>query len=294
MSSKCNLCPRKCNVDRNNSLGYCKSTTEIKLALASLHQWEEPCISGGNGSGTIFFSGCVLDCCFCQNFSVSSQGFGKEVSLQRLADIMLELQDKNAHNINLISPTHFADKIVRALDIAKPKLKIPVVYNTGGYENTETIDKLNGYIDVYLPDFKYYDNSLAIKYSNAPSYFEHTSKAITHMIKQVGKPVFDENNMLKKGVLIRHMVMPNCHKDSIAIMQWLAANLENDSFLVSVMSQYTPCFNSTIHPEINRKIFSYEYHKVVDMVEKLCLNGFMQEKSSATFEYTPNFDLSGI
>lgn len=291
----CHLCPRNCNVDRSNVTGFCKSGDKIKAARAALHHWEEPCISGTKGSGTVFFSGCTLQCCFCQNYAISSQGIGKEITPKRLGEIFLSLQDQGAHNINLVTATQFLPWILPALDQVKDNLKIPVVYNCGGYETCETIDMLKNYIDIYLPDLKYYDSSLSAKYSKASDYFSVASKAIAHMIAQTGKPVFDKQGILQKGVIIRHMVLPGCRKDSIQLLHWIKDNLPKDHYLVSLLSQYTPFYKSAEYPEINRRITSYEYNSVLNEAVSLGLvNGFMQEKSSAKEEYTPPFDLEGI
>lgn len=289
----CTLCPRQCNIDRTNSYGFCGMGENIKIARADLHFWEEPCISGKNGSGTIFFSGCTLKCCFCQNYKISSGGFGKEISIQRLADIMLELQDKGANNINLVSGTHFTDGIIKALDLCRHKLKIPVIFNSSGYETVETINRLNGYIDVYLPDLKYCDNDIAVRYSNAPNYFSIATKAILEMFNQVGK-ISINNELIEKGVIIRHLVLPTHRQDSFKILDWISDNFSNNDILISIMSQFTPCYKCNSFPEINRRISTFEYNKVVDYALSLDLKGFMQEKSSAKEEYTPDFDLTGI
>lgn len=294
-STNCQLCPRNCNVNRNLTTGFCGCTNKLKAARAALHFWEEPCISGTKGSGTVFFSGCTLKCCFCQNHSISSGEIGKEISSEHLGEIFLSLQKQGAHNINLVTATQFLPWILPALDSVKEELKIPVVYNCGGYEKPEIIDLLKDYVDIYLPDLKYYDTSLSARYSKAPDYFPAASKAVKHMIQQTGKPVFDENGILQKGVIVRHMVLPGCKKDSFAILHWMKENLPEDSYLLSLMSQYTPCYKSCEYPEINRRITTYEYNKVLDEAISLGLvNGFMQERSSAKEEYTPPFDLEGI
>ncbi len=289
----CNLCPRACGADRAAEKGFCGGGYTIKAARASLHFWEEPCISGKNGSGTVFFSGCNLKCCFCQNYNISAENFGKEISIERLAEIFLELQEQNAHNINLVNPTHYVPLIIKALDIAKPRLKIPVVYNSGGYETVETIAMLDGYVDIFLPDLKYKSSLLSEKYSHAENYFGFASKAIIAMFEQVGKPIFD-GDILKKGVIIRHLVLPNARQDSIEVLEWIANNFEKGDVLVSLMSQYTPFYKSCEHKEINRRISTFEYNKVLEKAVSLGLDGYMQEKSSAKEEYTPDFDLSGL
>ena len=291
----CRLCPRNCGVNREKALGFCKEKNVLRAARAALHDWEEPCISGTQGSGTVFFSGCTLKCCFCQNHEISQGDIGKEISIVKLTDIFLSLQEQGAHNINLVTPTQFLPWILPALKAAHPLLHIPVVYNCGGYEKPEIICLLKDYVDIYLPDFKYYDSGLSLRYSGAKDYFQAASKAIPAMIEQTGPPVFDSQGLLKKGVIIRHMVLPGCRKDSSAILNWLCHNLPKDSFLLSLLSQYTPFYKSNLYPEINRRITSYEYNKVLEEAIDLGLtNGFMQEKSSAKEEYTPPFDLEGL
>lgn len=291
--SACDLCPRNCGVNRNFETGFCGGGSKIKIARAALHFWEEPCISGENGSGTVFFSGCNMKCCFCQNYKISAENFGEEISVERLSEIFIELQNKNAHNINLVNPTHFVPLIVEALEMSKPQLKIPVVYNSSGYESLETLNMLKGYIDIFLPDLKYKDSVISEKYSNAENYFEVAAKAIKTMFSQVGKPVFD-GNIMKSGLIIRHLVLPNSRNDSMAILEWISENFEIDDLLISLMSQYTPFYRSSEFPEINRRISTFEYNKVLDKAISLGLKGYMQEKSSAKEEYTPDFDLTGI
>lgn len=294
-TNPCNLCPRKCGINRTSSLGFCRCGSRIKAARAALHFWEEPCISGTSGSGTVFFSGCTLKCCYCQNYKISGECFGKEITVDRLAEIFLELQDKGANNINLVTATQYIIEVMRALDIAKPKLRIPVVYNCGGYECIETIRALNGYVDIFLPDLKYYSSELSLKYSKAQDYFEVASKAIKEMITQTGGLTYNENGMLQKGVIIRHLVIPGARKDSIKILNWMSENLPRDKYLLSLMSQFTPTDGCAEHKEINRRITAFEYKSVVDEAIRLGLqNGFMQEKSSAKEEYTPPFDLEGV
>lgn len=243
----------------------------------------------------MFFSGCTLRCCFCQNYSISSEGFGKEISVERLSDIFLELQDQGAHNINLVTATMYVPSILRAIDKVKHKMKIPFLFNCGGYERIETIKMLSDYIDIFLPDIKYYDSTLSKEFSMAEDYFEYASKAIEQMICQTGKLEFDENGLLKKGVILRHMVLPGCYKDSIKLLEWMAESLDKDSFLVSLMSQYTPYYKSKEHKKINRRLTTFEYNKVLDKAIELGLtDGYMQEKSSAKEEYTPPFNLEGV
>lgn len=291
---KCGLCPRKCGADRTKTKGFCGGGEMVKLARAALHYWEEPCISGENGSGTVFFSGCPLKCCFCQNFDISAENFGKEISVERLGEIFLELQEKGANNINLVNPTHYAPWIIEALDSVRGELKIPVVYNSGGYETAETLKLMDGYVDIYLPDLKYMSSEISAKYSGAGDYFEVASKAIGIMLEQVGKPVFGDDGMLKRGVIVRHLALPNNRRDSIALVKWLAESFSPEEILLSVMSQYTPFYNSKNFPEINRRISAFEYNAVLSAVEETGFGGFMQEKSSAKEEYTPVFDLEGV
>ena len=289
------LCPRKCGVDRSVVTGFCGAGNEVIIARASLHKWEEPCISYKNGAGTVFFSGCNLHCCFCQNNKISNELFGKIISDEKLADIFLSLQDMGADNIDLVTPTHFINNIINALDKVKHKLSIPVVYNCGGYELVDTIKKLNGYIDIYLPDIKYFSPDISAKYSNAPDYFEAASDAVLAMISQVGKLCFNDEGGLMKGTVIRHMVLPSHRHDSIDIMDWIAENTSSNDVLVSIMNQYTPFdFISDEYPELKRRITKMEYNSVVDHAAELGINGFSQQKSSASEEYVPDFDLTGI
>lgn len=295
--SSCTLCPRMCRADRTAQTGFCKAGGTIKIARAALHPWEEPCISGTKGSGTVFFSGCTLKCVFCQNYSISHDCFGKEISVGRLAEIFLELQSQGAHNINLVTATQYLPSVKQALDLIRPALKIPVVYNCGGYERVETLREFSDYIDIYLPDLKYYDGCLSKKYSAAKDYFPVAAAAIEEMIRLTGGLAWDEKNpsLLKKGVIIRHMVLPGAKDDSIRLLHWIKDTLPPGQYLISLMSQYTPFYKAAMYPELNRRITSYEYDKVVDTAIELGLmNGYMQEKSSAKEEYTPPFDLSGV
>lgn len=287
----CNLCPRMCDADRAKAAGFCTMGNNIKVARAGLHHWEEPCISGKNGSGTVFFSGCVMRCDYCQNHDISAGGFGKEISADRLAEIFLELQEQGAHNINLVSPTHFVPQIINALDTVKNRLHIPVVYNTGGYERVETLKMLSGYVDIYLPDVKYYSDEAA-RLSHAPHYFEAAMAAVGEMVRQTGKPVFD-GELLKKGTIVRHMVLPYLYKDSVEVIKRVGERFGSD-ILFSLMSQYTPSHKAKDDPRLDRRITTFEYRKALDAVIEAGMQGFMQEKSSAKEEYTPAFDLSGV
>lgn len=292
---ECRLCPRKCGADRETALGFCGMKRGVKIARAALHQWEEPCISGSDsarGSGTVFFSGCVMRCIFCQNHDISAGGFGKDISTRRLSEIFLELQDKGAWNINLVSPTPFVPEIIRALDMVKGRLNIPVVYNCGGFERVETLRALEGYVDIYLPDIKYYSDELAQELSSAPHYFDTAMRAAEEMLRQTGKPRFDQNGMLLGGVIIRHLVIPGHYHDSQEVIRRVGERFGQD-VLFSLMSQYTPFWKAKEIKSLNRRITTFEYRKALDAVYDAGLEGFMQERSSAKEEYTPDFDLSG-
>ena len=288
---KCNLCPRKCGIDRNSVPGFCGVTNTIKIARAGLHFWEEPIISGKEGSGTIFFSGCNLKCVYCQNYDISTEAFGKEISVNRLAEIFKELEDKGANNINLVTPSHYAQQIVEALKIYRPN--IPIVYNTSGYDSLEVLKIMDGWVDVYLTDLKYFSSELSKKYSKAEDYFKVATAAIKEMVRQQPNNVF-EKDLLKKGVVIRHMVLPGCEKDSCKVLDWIKENLGAET-LVSVMGQYTPYHNSKNYPEINRKLKPIEYKIVLNHFLKIGLtNGFSQDLDSASEEYIPPFNLEGV
>lgn len=296
---ECRLCPRECKVDRSKTVGYCGMGGRLTAAKAMLHYWEEPCISGEGGSGAVFFSGCVLRCAYCQNYSISTERHGKEITAERLAKIFLELQEQGAENIDLVNPTHFVPQIITALERAKAEgLNIPIVYNSGGYEKLETLKTLDGLIDVYLPDVKYFDDELARRLSNAPNYFEIAMAAVGEMVRQTGKPIFKylENGRLIRGTIVRHLVLPNCYKDSVEIVRRLGERFGGE-ILFSLMSQYTPFGRVVTDPglsKMNRRITTFEYNKVLDTVIEAGLDGYMQERSSAKEEYTPEFDLSGL
>ena len=293
--NECKLCPRLCGADRTKKTGFCGAGNNIKLAKAYLHKWEEPCISYKNGAGTVFFSGCNLHCCYCQNNSISNELFGIEVTVEKMGEIFLKLQDDGADNIELVTPTHFVPQIIESLDKVKARLNIPVIYNTGGYELVDTIKMLKGYIDVYLPDIKYFSADVSARYSNAPDYFERVSEAVPEMIRQVGKLVFNKDGGIEKGTIIRHLVLPKQRHDSMKILDWINRNTSADDVMVSIMNQYTPFdFISDEFPELKRRITKMEYNSVVDHAAGLGLNGFTQEKSSSSEKYVPDFDLSGI
>ena len=292
MLEKCNLCGFNCNVNRNESFGVCQCGVPIKMALASIHRWEEPCISGTNGSGTVFFSGCNLHCQFCQNYEISANHFGKEISIERLSQIFIELQEKKVHNINLVSPTPYVPQIIEAIKLAKKNgLTLPIVYNTNSYETIETLKMLEGYIDIYLPDLKYYDDEVALKYSKVPNYFAIASQNILEMFRQVGATVF-QNGLMQKGIIVRHLIMPGQILQTKRILDWIKQNLPRNIF-ISIMAQYFPTYNAKNYPEINRKITMQEYNFVVSMLKDF-ENGYLQDISDKEEEYVPHFDLSGI
>lgn len=294
---RCELCPRKCGVDRAVKTGFCGMGEEITAAKAMLHFWEEPCVSGTRGSGAVFFSGCVMRCAFCQNYSISSENAGRVISENRLAEIFLELQQKGAQNISLVNPTHFVPQILRALETAKRRgLSLPIVYNSGGYERVEMLQMLNGAIDVYLPDVKYFSDELAKTLSSAPGYFETAMSAVEEMIRQVGKPQINDRGEITRGVIVRHLVLPGHYKDSIEVIRRLGERF-GGKILFSLMSQYTPFGRVKTDPELakmNRRITTFEYRKALDAAIDAGLDGFMQEKSSAKEEYTPDFDFEGL
>ena len=287
----CNQCPRRCNVDRENALGYCKAPNAYKLARASLHFWEEPCISGKSGSGAVFFSGCNLGCVFCQNYEISHKCKGVEVSEERLIRIFEHLVDEGANNINLVNPTHYAVQLAHTLKKYKPP--VPVVYNTSGYESVDTLKLLDGLVDIYLPDFKYMRNDKALRYSRAEDYPQFAMAALMEMKRQVGNDVFDENGIMKRGMIIRHLVLPGNTNSAIQALDYLAENF-GDTY-ISVMAQYVPCTDLSEYKEINRKITKREYDKVVNHILELGLEKvFLQKLESATEDYIPDFDLSGV
>lgn len=291
--NSCTICPHNCKINRNNGqIGRCRSGDKVKIALASVHNYEEPCISGKNGSGTIFFSNCNLNCIYCQNYEISQLGKGKDVTVEELAKIILRQQAKGVNNINLVTPTMYAYQIIEALKIAKANgLHIPVIYNTNGYENVETIKMLAGYIDVYLPDLKYYSNELSTKYSKADNYFEIATTAIQEMQKQVGIPVFNENGIIQKGVIIRHLVLPNHIQNSKHILKWIKENMPEGTY-VSVMAQYFPTYKAKEDRLLNRKLSKKEYKEIENYLYTLELeNGYIQELGEHEEEYVPDFNM---
>ncbi len=296
----CTLCPRECKVDRSNGVkGYCGYDDKLYVARAALHMWEEPCISGENGSGTVFFSGCPLRCVFCQNGNIANTSIGKEITIERLVKIFLELQEKGANNINLVTPTHYTLHILEALKLAKERgLKIPVVYNTSGYEKVETLKMLEGLVDIYLPDMKYYSNELAKKYSRTDDYFEMAANALKEMYRQVGTFKFDESTgMMKKGIIVRHLVLPGNIEDSKKVIKYLFDNYGHNIYM-SIMSQYTPMEAIKLlndYSELHNKLDFDEYDKLLDYAIDLGVeNAFIQEEDVAKESFIPDFNCEGV
>ncbi len=290
----CNICPHRCKVNRlDGKIGRCKCDDKVKIALASIHHYEEPCISGKNGSGTIFFSNCNLNCIYCQNYEISQQGKGKIISIEHLAEIFLNQQKKNVNNINLVTPTMYVPQIIEAIKIARNNgLNIPIIYNSNGYENVETIKMLEGYIDIYLPDLKYYSNKISKKYSNIDNYFEIAINAIKEMQKQVGNPVFDNNGIIKKGVIIRHLILPNHLLNTKNILKYIKENFNEDTY-ISLMAQYFPTYKAKEDKFINRKLTKKEYKEIESYLYSLDIkNGYIQDLGEHEEEYVPNFDFS--
>ncbi len=292
---KCNLCPRKCLIDRTKTIGYCKSSDKVKVARSALHYFEEPSISGTNGSGTIFFSNCNLKCCYCQNKEISTDGFGKEISIERLSEMMLELEKNGANNINLVTPTHYVPSIIEAIKIARSKgLSIPIVYNTSGYENVETLKLLEGYIDIYLTDFKYFDNKLGKDLSKCSNYFEVASKALEEMYRQTGKNKFNDNGLMTKGIIVRCLVLPTKSDDTKKIINYLYKKYQDNIYL-SIMNQYTPVNYIKDYPYLNKTISDDEYNKVIDYAIDLGVkNAYIQEGGTCSESFIPAFDLEGV
>ena len=284
----CELCPRKCGVDRTKAKGFCGTGSEIRLAKYMVHYGEEPVITGTKGSGAIFFSGCNLRCAFCQNYPISHGLKGENISREKLIDIILSLKEKGVHNINFVTATHYSSLIAEVLEEIKNKLDIPVVYNCGGYESVESLKRLNGLVDIYLPDLKYYSSLLSEKYSGAGDYFEKASLAIEEMVRQQPKTVIADG-IMQKGVIIRHLVLPKGYKDSMKLMEWVKTSFPENTPLVSVMRQYTPCYDAVNFPEINRRLTTFEYDKVTEKCAELGLEGFTQEKGCETLDMTPDF-----
>ena len=291
----CMLCPRCCKVNRLiGEVGFCKATDKLKVAKVSLHKYEEPCISGSIGSGTIFFSHCNLGCVYCQNYDISIKNYGREVSIERLSEIMLEQQKRGAHNINLVTPTHYVPQIIEAIKLAKEKgLNIPIIYNTSGYERRETIKLLNGYIDIYLTDFKYFDDEIAYKYSKANNYKKHAMESLEEMFRQIGKNKFD-GELMMKGIIVRHLILPGFINDSKKIISYLY-NTYKDDIYISIMNQYTPLKQVEKYKELNRIITEDKYNEVIDFAIKIGVNNaFIQEGETQKESFIPSFDNEGV
>ena len=291
--NKCTICPHKCGINRNkNQVGRCKSKNTVKIGLYSTHNFEEPCISGKNGSGTIFFSNCNMNCIYCQNYEISQEGKGKEITIEELANIFLIQQEKNVENINLVTQTTYVQQINEAIKIAKKRgLKIPIVYNTNGYENVETLKLLEGYIDIYLPDLKYANSKLSKQYSKVDNYFEIATNAIKEMHRQVGPPKLDENGIIKKGLMIRHLVLPNNLVNSKIILKWIKENIDENVY-ISIMAQYFPTYKAKSVEKLNRKLTKTEYKEIEEYVYKLNIkNGYMQDLGKHEEEYVPKCEV---
>ncbi len=290
----CELCPRRCRVDRAKTLGFCGAGENLRVALVSLHKWEEPCLVGKNGAGTIFFSHCNLKCVYCQNFSISHGGCGAEISIERLAEIFIEQQIRGAANIELVTPTHYTDKICAAIDLAKARgLTLPIVWNSNAYENLETLELLRGRVDIFLPDLKYFDDEPAKTFSNAPNYFDIAAAAIKKMFELVGSPQFDGDKMIR-GVIVRHLVLPNFRRDSIKIVDWLYKTF-GDEIFISLMNQYTPVFRAGEFKKISRALTTFEYQSVVEHATELGIkNCFIQIGKTADKNFIPDFNLDNV
>lgn len=289
---KCTICPHNCGINRtSNQIGRCKSKDTVKIALYSIHNFEEPCISGKKGSGTVFFSNCNMNCVFCQNYEISQQGKGKEITIEELAEIFIKQQEKDVENINLVTPTSYVPQIIEAIKVARNKgLKLPIVYNTNGYEKVETLKMLEGYVDIYLPDFKYSDNELAKRLSKVDNYFEIATQALTEMYRQTGKAVFDDRGIMQKGMIIRHLVLPNHILNSRKVLKWINENMHD--VYVSVMAQYFPTYKAKDIEDINRKLTKEEYEQIENYLYRLDLeNGYIQELGEHEEEYVPKWDI---
>lgn len=291
----CELCPRRCKINRKKFVGYCGAGEKISVALVSLHKFEEPCLTGNTGAGTIFFSHCNLKCVFCQNFKISHKGFGKDIDVERLAEIFLEQQNRNATNIELVTPTHYVPQICTAVDIAKSHgLKIPVVYNSNAYENLSTLDLLKNRVDIFLPDLKYFDNELAKTFSNADNYFYYATQAIIKMFELVGENKFNSQGLMIRGVIVRHLILPNCRHDSIKIIDWLYKTF-GDKIFISLMNQYTPIFRADKFKKISRKLTTFEYNSVINHALDIGVkNCYMQTAGTVGESFIPNFNCEGV
>lgn len=292
----CRLCRRNCGVNRlKGEKGYCKAGMDVRVARAALHHWEEPCISGKNGSGTIFFSNCNLSCVFCQNHKISQEGTGRDITIEKLSSLFLEQQERGAHNINLVTPTHYIPQIIASLQIAKNKgLKLPILFNTNSYINVDALKLLNGYIDVYLPDLKYFNDKYAVKYSNAPGYFKQAAAAMKEMFSQVGETVLNEEGMITKGMIIRHLMLPGLLFDSKKVIDYIHTTFGN-SVYISIMNQYTPLFKAAEHSEINKPLNPAHYDSLVNYCLDIgIVNGFIQESGTSSDKFVPEFNFEGL
>ena len=293
---ECTLCPRNCHSDRiNKKTGYCGMDNTVRVARAALHMWEEPCISGEKGSGAVFFTGCGLKCCFCQNREIAIGKSGLEISVDRLGEIFLELEEKGAANINLVTGAHFVPQIISALELARKKgMSLPIIYNSSGYEKVETLKMLEGYVDVYLPDFKYMESDLAEKFSHAADYPQTAKEAIREMVRQTGPVIINEDGYILRGTIVRHLILPGHTKNSVSVLEYLYHEY-GDNIFISIMNQYTPVFKQEKYTELNRKVTKREYEKVLDAAVKLgIVNGFMQEGETAKESFIPSFDYEGV
>lgn len=290
----CELCPHRCCVDRVNRLGFCGAAESLRVALVSLHQWEEPCLVGERGAGTIFFSHCNLRCVYCQNFSISHEGFGAEVSIERLAEIFIEQQNRGAANVELVTPTHYTEQICAAIDIAKTRgLTLPIVWNSNAYENLDTLELLRGRVDIFLPDLKYFDDTAARTFSNAPNYFAIASDAVKKMFELVGSAQIIGRQMIR-GVIVRHLVLPNYRRDAMKIIDWLYETF-GDEIFISLMNQYTPIYRANEFKKISRALTTFEYQSVVDHAAELGIkNCFVQIGKTADKSFIPNFNLDNV
>ncbi|MBQ9759802.1 MAG: radical SAM protein [Clostridia bacterium] len=290
MSTNCDQCPRACGADRERTVGYCGVPWEFHVARAALHPWEEPQISGTRGSGTVFFCGCNLRCVYCQNRAVSRAELGRRLDAEQLLDVMLRLEAAGAHNINLVTPTQYAQQLVPVLERAKQCLHIPIVYNCGGYEGVDALRCLEGLVDIYLPDFKYVSTELSARYSGAQDYCEVATRALAEMLRQTGAPIIGADGIMTRGVIVRHLVLPSARKDSVAVLRHLAERFGTDAFLLSLMSQYTPAFAvDTPYRELHRRVTTFEYESVANEAIGLGFSGNLQARTSANAEYTPDF-----
>ena len=295
MIENCMLCPRRCGVDRRESVGFCGAGALARIALVSLHHWEEPCLTGDNGAGTVFFSYCNLRCCFCQNHEISHGGKGVEVTDERLAELFLEQQQRGAATLDLVTPTHYVPQIIHALDLAREKgFRLPVVYNSGAYETVETIESLRGYVDVFLPDLKYIEAASAKEYSQAEDYFPMASAAIRRMVEIAGPLQFDEDGQLRRGVLVRHLVLPGHRHESMRILDWLWQTF-GDTIQISLMNQYTPMYKAAEHKGMDRRLTTFEYESVVNHAIDLGItNCYVQDGQTASEKFVPTFDNRGV